>query len=255
MIHTICRILEKATLTKDYFRIRFAWPSGGEEARPGQFFTLRCSKGSDPLLRRPFAFSDFSAEKNEAAFIFQVRGRATTYLSSLSEGTELDLLGPLGKGFLPPAPISRPMLAAGGIGLGPMLFLARTLAAEGRDPVFIFGARSAELIPRSENWPEGTVFCTDDGSEGFKGSPVSWLEGAGIATHSELFACGPYPFLKALAAFARKRGIPCSVAVEQMMACGVGACMGCAVKLSGEKGYARACADGPVFDAEELSWE
>jgi dihydroorotate dehydrogenase electron transfer subunit len=254
MIQMKSRIVGKTVLTKEYIRLSFEW-SGEGGLEPGQFFTLKCSEGSDPLLRRPFAFSGFSAGSRKADFIFQVRGRATSYLSSLSEGAALDVLGPLGKGFSKPSPDAMAVVAAGGIGLGPMLFLARTFEDEGIDTVFIFGTRNANLMPKDLEWPKTTVFCTDDGSSGFMGTPVSWMEQEGLPVNAAIFACGPYPFLKATALFARARGLACQVAVEQTMACGVGACMGCAVKLSGNSGYARACADGPVFAAEDLSWE
>jgi dihydroorotate dehydrogenase electron transfer subunit len=248
-------MLEKKRLTESYIEMSFEWLESSDKVLPGRFFTVRCSGGSDPLLRRPFAFSGYSAREGRASFIFQIRGRATKALAALDEGTELDILGPLGRGFSPGGPVGPRIIAAGGIGLGPMLFLARAAEEEGRDPLFLFGARSSDLVPREIAWPRKTFLCTEDGSEGFKGTPVSWLEANSLPASSEFAACGPLPFLKAFARFARSRGAPCELAVEQVMACGVGACMGCAVKLSGERGYARACTDGPVFDAEELSWD
>jgi dihydroorotate dehydrogenase electron transfer subunit len=175
-------------------------------------------------------------------------------LSQLAAGSRIDLLGALGNGFAPPTPGENPVLLAGGIGLGPILFLRDHLLESGARPLFLYGARSSAFVPRGR-LPSGCQTCSDDGSVGFKGTVLDCLLAQGCPERAALYACGPGPMLKALAAFAERRSFPCQVAVEQRMACGVGACMGCTVAVNDERKFARACVEGPVFRAEELSWE
>jgi len=246
-------ITSNRNLAEDTFELEFAWQSD-EIPRAGQFFTLRCSDSSDPLLRRPFAFSTFDRHSSRASCIYLRRGRTTIMLSQLSAGSRLDILGPLGNGFSLPARKSSPVLLAGGIGLGPVLFLDSALREAGHRPLFLYGARSAAFVPHGR-LPPGGRLCTDDGSAGFKGTVMDSLLSSGCPEDAALFACGPGPMLKAIAGFAEKNSRPCQVAVEQRMACGVGACMGCTVAVRDERKFARACVDGPVFGAQELSWD
>lgn len=217
--------------------------------------TVRAGGDYDPILRRPFAFSDF--REAEAAFIFQRRGRGTAYLADLCAGEFIDVLAPLGKGFTPPTRGSRPLLLAGGIGIGPMLYLAARLSQEAAPggfeaPVLALGFRSKDYIPRVE-LPPGSVVCTDDGSAGFSGTVLDWLWGFDPGAPPALYACGPAAMMAAAELYAAARGAPYQAATEQWMACGVGACAGCAVRLK-DGGYRRACADGPVFDGRLLDW-
>jgi dihydroorotate dehydrogenase electron transfer subunit len=252
MTHFSARVLANCKVADDYYELRFEW-HGLEEPRPGQFLTLRASSGYDPLLRRPFAFSAFGEESSGrfASVLYQPRGKGTAILCAKAEGEVLDLLGPLGKPF--PTPSGRPVLVAGGIGLGPILFLHRSLHDSGAGPILAFGARSGGMVPKAL-MPEGALVCTDDGSMGERCYPheavARMLEGAAGFEH---FACGPKPLLAAMKALADKRGERLWVSLEQTIACGVGACMGCAVKLA-EGGYARVCAEGPVFDARDVAW-
>ncbi len=235
------------------FEMEFSWPSD-DVPLPGQFFSLRCADSTDPLLRRPFAFSGFNAHSARASFIYLRRGRSTTLLSQLGVGAQIDILGPLGKGFSPPAAGRMPLLAAGGIGFGPILFLYDHLMSQGFSPRLFYGARTASLVPR-DRLPQGSIICSDDGSSGRAGTVLDAMVAEGIPESASLYACGPGPMLKALAAKAGQLALPCQVAIEQHMACGVGACMGCSVKVKDERKFARACVEGPVFNAEELIWD
>ncbi|HPG85067.1 MAG TPA: dihydroorotate dehydrogenase electron transfer subunit, partial [Spirochaetales bacterium] len=186
------------------------------------------------------------------------RGRGTEYLAALRPGDGLDVLGPLGRGFAKPPRGARPMLVAGGIGVGPMLYLAATLATDAaaglcEAPILVVGARTAALVPAAM-LPAGTAVCTDDGSAGFSGTVTDWLASFDPGLPPAFYACGPTPMMAAVAAVAASRRAPYEASVEQWMACGVGACAGCAVRLrSGE--YAKACSDGPVLDGSTVDWE
>lgn len=263
------RITSLTAVSDDYYELRFAWPTGLPRPEPGAFMTVRAGGEYDPILRRPFAFSDFrdaapdssagggAAGDAEAAFIFERRGRGTAYLAGLRAGDSIDVLAPLGKGFTPPPRGSRPLLLAGGIGLGPMLYLAARLAEESASggfeaPVLALGFRSRNYIP-SIGLPPGAVICTDDGSAGFAGTVVDWLWGFDPGAPPALYACGPTAMMAAADLYAAARGAPYQAATEQWMACGVGACAGCAVRLK-DGSFRRACADGPVFDGRLLDW-
>jgi dihydroorotate dehydrogenase electron transfer subunit len=254
-------------VAEGYYELRFTWPvAEGPDGRadlptPGRFFTIKAGGRYDPALRRPFAFSGYIPRADgggEAAFVFQVRGRGTGFLAALKQGDALDVLGPLGKGFGRPTYGSRPILIAGGIGVGPMLYLAHALIGDAEAglfeaPVLAMGFRNASFVPGLP-LPEGTVICTDDGSAGFHGTVTRWLEGFDPGAPPHLFACGPVPMMAAVDRIAQARRAPYEAALEQWMACGVGACAGCAVRLK-SGGYIKACSDGPVYDGRLVDWE
>ncbi|HOX33569.1 MAG TPA: dihydroorotate dehydrogenase electron transfer subunit [Spirochaetales bacterium] len=230
-----------------------------ERPLPGQFLTLRASPRYDPLLRRPFAFAGFSegAEGGppSASLLYQVRGQATALLADLAAGAWVDVLGPLGRPFPPSAPGERPLLVAGGIGLGPVLFLARELEAADARPLLVLGFRDAAAIPDIE-LPPGAVVCTDDGSAGERGFPSEWIaRNVSPDGRARIYGCGPGPLLASLASLAAARSWASSLSAEQWMACGVGACAGCALPKADGSGFLRACAEGPVFEGSEIDWK
>lgn len=256
-------VLENREVAQAYRELRFAWnpdePVSQADAlpSPGRFLTVRPTEASDPLLRRPFAFSGYDPEAGQAAFVFQVRGTATRLLASLRPGAFLDVLGPLGKGFPPPPRGSRPVLVGGGIGLGPMVYAAREFRRRAAElgceaPVLVLGFRTAAQVP-AVDLPEGTAICTDDGSVGFRGTTADYVDRFDPGAPPAYYACGPAPMMAALDSLAATRRAPFWAAVEQWMACGVGACLGCAVKRK-DGSFARACTDGPVFDGSTLDW-
>jgi dihydroorotate dehydrogenase electron transfer subunit len=250
-------IISNNRIAHDYHEFRFSWDKGAGAPLPGQFVTIRVSQGTSPLLRRPFALSAYDTAADIAAIIYKKIGRSTEIMAGKTAGDRIDWIGPLGNGFTLPPAGSTPVLIAGGTGLGPILFFCAYLRQNGFSPVFIFGCRSKECVPRSPLFKaENPRVATDDGSEGFKGTAVECLESlpGDLLNSGALFCCGPLPMLRACHGLAAARGVPCHVSVEQVMACGVGACMGCVVKLRDEPGYARACKDGPVFDSRKLQW-
>lgn len=250
-------ILAIEEVALDYYQLTFAWDATAGRPQPGSFLTLRASQSMDPVLRRPFAFSGFDAEKQQASIIFQQRGRGTRWMAGLKPGAALDILGPLGKGFNLPGRGVRPMLIAGGIGLGPMLYLMDSLqsaATEGscEAPLLVLGFRNAASAPRI-SLPEHCVLCTDDGSAGFHGSVVDWLEQHNDLLPPYYYACGPVGMMRGIDRFAQTRQAGWQAATEQWMACGVGACMGCVLPLK-DGSYRRCCVEGPVFDGQLIAW-
>ena len=250
-------IISQTEIAIGYREMIFSWPEELEQPLPGQFLTIKATENPAPLLRRPFALSGFHREKNRASIIYQVRGPATRLLSELANGKTIEVLSPLGNAFSIPREGTTPLLVAGGIGLGPILYFARYLDQKGYAPRLVFGCRSKEYIPRIPALTSGKIhFCTDDGSQGFQGTSVDFLKSMNWEEFRSptIYSCGPHPMLKACHDLAEEKGIPSETAMEQMMACGVGACMGCAIEVTGPEKYARVCKEGPVFDSRRIKW-
>jgi dihydroorotate dehydrogenase electron transfer subunit len=235
-------------------------PGVARSAGPGQFVMLRVRGGVDPLLRRPFSVC--GVQNDLFHILYRVVGKGTEILSrEVKKGDRLSVLGPLGRGFRVPSERGTSLLVAGGIGIAPLLFLA---SAQGARPFrFMAGFASArEIIPMGEisNLPLDADISTDDGSAGHGGLVTDLLEERlrqeGGETFS-IYTCGPKPMLKKIASISAGRGLPCQGSLESAMACGLGACQGCAVKAAPGEGrtYFHVCKDGPVFDIQQIDWE
>jgi len=226
------------------------------EPRPGQFAmiaaTERWGGGEEerPYLAR--AFSIARRRVGESQFLLEDVGPGTRRLCELREGEGLWALGPLGKGFEPPAARHRSILVGGGVGIAPLAILQDALEAEGESEVTVLlgfrdGARAegAALL-------RGAQVATDDGSVGHHGLLTELLSKELYRdSRAQVYACGPAPMLEAVRAMCATRDVPAQLALEAGMACGFGACYGCAVPKRGG-GYLRVCVDGPVIDAAEL---
>ncbi len=236
-------------------------PDMARSAAPGQFVMARPRQGPDPLLRRPFSICGLS-DRGRILILYKVVGRGTRILSGLQPGDSVRVMGPLGRGF-DVAPGAGPaVLVAGGMGIAPLLFLARVLAETGERFRFLAGFRGrSDLVP-PDRLPETGApmeLATDDGSAGHHGPVTDLLrplleESPGV----RVFACGPGPMLKRVAELSAAAGAPCRVSLESAMACGLGACLGCAVPMkpgSHGGGFLYTCKDGPVFEAGDLDWE
>jgi dihydroorotate dehydrogenase electron transfer subunit len=269
MKHFSAKILAHAAVSDSFHELTFAWDEDASVPSPGQFCTLRVSQGFSPLLRRPFAFSGFDEKRGIASIIYKRRGPATEILSAHEKGDSIDVIGPLGTGFtsMPGYPFASLICVAGGTGFGPMLFLAASVARSGAGVQMILGCRTKAQLPVLAPLDAlSPVITTDDGSQGRRGTPLDCLaeltkekvRGATVCV------CGPSPLLKGCHDWARTRNLVCYVSLEQIMACGVGACMGCAVKVkdasfgasigASGSGYVRACTEGPVFNSERIVW-
>ncbi len=256
MVDSIVEIKTNRQVSPDFYLLEFSWKSEWGAPEPGQFLELRVNDSTTPLLRRPLAYSSFDAATETAGLIYQQRGPATTELTKKNVGDTVKIMGPLGTTFGLKGRPEKVIAVAGGVGLGPILFASKAFAAAGSEVKFVTGFRSGELVPDATLWADlDATLCTDDGSEGFKGNVVEYLkslpdeelEGARI------IACGPTPMLRALHYFAQEAGLVCEVSMEEMMACGIGACMGCVVETA-DGGLVRVCKEGPVFESEVLKW-
>lgn len=242
----------------DCYRMGIAAGSAYDGALPGQFVMLRLKDRSFPLLRRPFSIH--RRLKDGFELLYKVVGAGTRCLAACRKGHRVDVLGPLGRGFPIDANHRCIFMAAGGIGVAPIFFLAQVLqnSAAGANGRYVFlGARTREeLLCVDEMRAMGleVSLSTDDGSAGEKGMVTSALAAAAARRRPDaVYACGPPAMLRQVAETTARLQLPCWLSIESVMACGVGACLGCAVPGRDAAGpYLHVCSDGPVFDAAQL---
>lgn len=219
---------------------------------PGQFVQIAVDTPG-VFLRRPISINDVNPAERTIDLLIRRAGRGTAALTALNVGDKLNILLPLGNGFTTEAPRgARLLLIGGGVGVAPLLYLGRYLKALGHEPEFLLGARSGvDLLELAEFESIGRILVsTEDGSMGERG-----LVTAHSALNGEIdriYCCGPSPMMKAVAAIARERGIDCEVSLENMMACGLGACLCCVENTV--KGNVCVCTEGPVFNINLLNW-
>ncbi|MDP3787496.1 MAG: dihydroorotate dehydrogenase electron transfer subunit [Candidatus Omnitrophota bacterium] len=261
MVQDLGRVVSNSEVKRGYFLMDIRSPSIARQAKPGQFLTVRCGDVTSPLLRRPFGFHRI----NDSGFqvLYEVVGKGTRLLSELKPGNKVDVLGPLGNGFTVPGKTKDVIIVAGGIGVAPLVALAEKIVNSPqsivhRKPLVLLGARTRNdiLCVREFRKLECEIkVSTDDGSQGFKGGVTDLLEDLLSSIDyrlSTIYACGPEAMLKEIAAIARKRKSEAYASLEGNIACGVGACLGCAIET--RSGYKLVCEDGPVFNLNEVVW-
>ncbi|MDD6024366.1 MAG: dihydroorotate dehydrogenase electron transfer subunit [Oscillospiraceae bacterium] len=245
----LCPIVEAGPLG-DYFTLTVSCPALCALAAPGQFVHVKC--GEKPL-RRPISIHNIQADR--LTMIYEAKGEGTQWLSRQSVGTELDIIGPLGKGF--PKVEGPVLVVGGGIGVPPMYFTARSVG----EADAVLGFRSADkalLVEEFQSVCRNVKLMSDDGTLGQKGFVAQGVaEMLKARTYSAVFACGPKIMLKTTYDAAKAAGVPCYVSMEERMGCGIGACLVCAVKIykDGEAVMGHVCKDGPVFRGEEVVWD
>jgi dihydroorotate dehydrogenase electron transfer subunit len=222
-------------------------------AKAGQFVSLYC-KDQSRLLPRPISICEIDREKKALRLVYRIAGKGTEEFSKLKEQETVKVIGPLGNGF--PLEDKKAFLIGGGIGIPPMLELAKSLHC---DKQIILGYRNSDLFLLDELKQQGQVYvATEDGSVGTKGNVLD-----AIAAHAldadVLYACGPTPMLRALKNFAAEKGMECYISMEERMACGIGACLACVCKSTEKDAHSnvknkRICKEGPVFNAQEVDF-
>lgn len=252
MTRQLCGVVSNHVLAPEHHVLTLACDLGAG-FEPGQFVQL----GLAPAFFLPRPFSILRADKRHLAVLSKAVGVGTRALFACEPGQRVWVLGPLGRGFRRDDTASS-ILVGGGVGLPPLYALAERVAGEGAVPRVIVGARTADQVLLGEELAElgaEVHVMTDDGSAGGRGTAADRLEELLRASAGEcrVYACGPEPMLAAVAGICLRSGTPCQVAVEEHMACGFGACQGCAVATA-TGGYDLVCRDGPAFDAERLAW-
>lgn len=281
----MARVMFNRKISSDYYRMRIRCPEIASRAKPGQFVMVRPTELFDPLLRRPFGIHRLCHERNKHAehdgpssieILYKIVGKGTTVLSEKKGDEEIDLIGPLGNGFYLEPHVETAVMVAGGIGVAPLFSLAQVLKGmKGKQGfgvelmVFIGGESREDILCLNDFKKMGAkvAVSTMDGSLGTKGLVtdrlLDFLRNHPLSTiqNLRLFGCGPLPMLRTLSEIACSNDIPCQVSLESRMACGVGACQGCAVPTeTGKEGsravlYQRACKEGPVFDSTVIFWD
>lgn len=247
------QILEKKEIAKDIYAFVISCPEVSAAARAGQFVHIRAEGYT---LRRPISICEIDKKKGTIKIVFEVRGGGTDKLSQLQAGDKIDMIAPLGNGFTikEVTEDKNIVVVGGGIGVPPMCGVSQKY----KNASAIIGFRSRDKVILEEDLKcigADVTVCTDDGSYGESGVVTVPLEKElAKGSTAMIYACGPTPMLKAVIECAKKYNVPCEVSLEQRMACGVGACVGCAcnIKREGKDLVLRVCKDGPVFNAEEV---
>jgi dihydroorotate dehydrogenase electron transfer subunit len=283
------KILFNEKIKGNYWRCIFDCMPIAKFAAPGQFLEIEVSrKSQQPLLRRPFSIHKLRSQKPEVRsqieIIYEVVGEGSRILSQRRPGEYLDIIGPLGNGFScrtpNPSRLSfgsgrdpafagepgTPILVAGGMGVAPLTFLAEKLKEipkpKSQIPnLVLIGAKSKSQILCEKEFKKfgcQVKIATDDGSRGYKGKVTELLKqilrknAITQERYNAIYACGPRPMLREIAGISKAQKIPAQISLEEHMACGIGACLGCVVNT--RDGYQRVCKDGPVFPAEKIIW-
>lgn len=276
------RVVRHSAFEGEQFVLRLEAPACAARAEPGSFVHLTC----DPSIpmRRPLSIMRADAEAGWIDVLYKIVGPGLRALARRTPGETVSIIGPIGRPFTPHADRPHTVLIGGGVGIPPMIFLAERLQAQRHKPwqplvlmgseiPFPFRARPSTLVvpgmpagtiacmPLLEEWNVPSRLASRAGFPGCFDGYVTELAGEWLSSLApsalaevELFACGPTPMLAAAAQIARRYGVPCQVSLEEFMACGVGGCAGCTVRVRTPEGDAmkRVCVDGPVFDALQV---
>lgn len=217
------------------------------ESIPGQFVSILCG---EMTLRRPFSIASFDG--NEIGVLFKMKGKGTAYLANLRVGDEIDFVGAMGNGFK--IEDKKSLLIGAGVGVAPVFYLKQELMKKGIESELLVGFQTEKEIPTGFEFDKT---CTDDGTYGLQGSVLNYVrDSIGAIKPEKIFACGPHVVLKNITEIAQRYNIPCEIAMEKEMACSIGVCRGCIIKVkNGDKvRNASVCQDGPVFKGEAVVW-
>ncbi|MEG2276591.1 MAG: dihydroorotate dehydrogenase electron transfer subunit [Odoribacter sp.] len=221
------------------------------EIKAGQFVNVKIEDAPSTFLRRPISVHDVDPVKGLLYLLIKIAGKGTAKLSELEPNDKLNTILPLGNSFTQPTD-GRCLLVGGGVGIAPLLHLAKELKEKKIQPVLLIGTRTAQDVVLKEEFEKyATVYyTTEDGSLGEKGYPTqhSILN----EPFDHIFCCGPEPMMKAVARYAYSKHIDCEVSLENMMACGIGACLCCVNDT--RAGHKCVCTDGPIFNINDLKW-
>lgn len=249
------KVVSNKKITEGIFDLTLECPQLSAMAKAGQFIELYPDNGAN-LLARPISICGIG--ENTLRLVFQVVGKGTDIFSKLDKGDELRVLGTCGNGY--ELKDGSALLVGGGIGVPPLLETAKQLTAKGIKPVVVLGFRSGCFLnDEFEKLGAEVHIATDDGSVGFKGNVVDLIKAKDLKADN-VYSCGPKIMLKFLSAYCEEAGMDVQVSMEERMACGIGACVGCVVKIKDETAedgwtFKKVCKDGPVFDSKAVIWE
>ena len=254
------KLLKKEELKPGIFKFSVQADEIVKTAKAGNFIEIRVNDDIEPFLRRPISIHNMDKEKGILEFIFQEKGKGTKILSARREGELIDIIGPLGFGTFKYASFERLAIIGGGIGVFPLYELAKCAKAENKNVNTYLGFRNKELVVLEDefrNVSNTLTITTDDGSYAEKGFAIDFLKkDIEDGKVDSIYACGPLPMLRAVRELALEKNIPCQISLEEKMACGLGVCLGCAIKTTASPKdapeYWHVCKAGPVFQAKDV---
>ncbi len=240
-------------LNRDIFVMELRCKNSLPEMRPGQFVQVKVEGSPATFLRRPLSVHDADYEHNTIRLLVQIAGQGTETLSRLKSGDYVNLIYPLGNSFSMPSENERLLLIGGGCGVAPLLFLGKHLKSHGYNPEILLGFRNTDRIIEYDEYSRlGTVYLTtEDGSKGEKGF-ITDHSGLKDSLFDRIYCCGPQLMMRRVARYCREKNITCEVSLENLMACGIGACLCCVTDTI--RGHLCTCVDGPVFNISDLKW-
>lgn len=244
------QIISQKEIATDIFSMIISAKEIAAEASPGQFVDLYCADGSK-LLPRPISICEIDKEQGTIRIVYRIAGKGTKEFSQLKAGDCITVLGPLGNGYT--LKNKKAILIGGGIGIPPMLELAKQLDCE---KSVVLGYREEAFLADEFEKYASVYMSSDSGAIGVKGTVMDAISEYGIEGDI-IYACGPTPMLRAIAAYAKEKGIEAQISLEERMACGVGACLACVCQSKDVDDHSmvhnkRVCKDGPVFEAQEV---
>lgn len=248
--HSICDIISNNEIMPGVFLMWIKSPEIADAAKPGQFIMMHC--GGKTLLRRPISIHRTDGSK--LAVLYAESGAGTQWLSKQKEQASIDILGPLGNGYMIKKDAKNLLLIAGGMGIAPLAFLAQSAIAESKRITLLLGAQKADTLFPDSLLPSDIkcIVTTDDGSAGIKGRTTDLLPSY-LGEADQVFACGPAPMYRTMYKNNLLNNKPCQVSLEVRMACGIGVCYGCTIKT--QNGLKQVCHDGPVFEFDDVLWD
>lgn len=229
-----------------------------ELANPGNFIEIRINENSDPFLRRPISIYNLDKKNGVLEFIFQVKGKGTELLAKKKEGDKIDIIGPLGNGTFKFEEYKNIAVIGGGIGIFPLYELSKQAKNAGEKVYTYLGFRNKDLVTLEKEFEDVSTILTittDDGSYKNSGFAINYLKNDLEKNNIDcIYACGPLPMLKAVKKLAEEKEIPCQISLEEKMGCGMGVCLGCAVRTATSTDdnpqYLHVCKAGPVFNSK-----
>jgi len=254
-LQNIYTVVSNEKLCPRFYRLCIDAKPIAKKILPGQFIHIRVNDTLEPFFRRPF--SVYRTKKHVEVF-YEAIGPGTNILADKQKGDDIDVLGPVGTPFeFPPQGTKQVVMIAGGIGIAPFLILSDVLKKKGYELILLYGGRTKGHVYKMKEFKENkckVFIATDDGSVGVKGRVSKLFSKMNIDCKSTyIYTCGPNPMMAAVQAFARKHNLEGQAACEEVMACALGACLGCSIKTT--DGYKTVCCDGPVFDLHSVIFD